>query len=404
MSTLAKLGLLGTLYLSQGLPFGFFTQALPVLMRKQDIALPAIGLVSLLALPWALKFLWAPVLDRHGSARVGRRRSWILPLQASAIALMLAVAALNPQTQLPLVLAAVLLANLVAATQDIASDGLAVSLLAPHERGRGNGVQVAGYRVGMILGGGVLLLTFDWFGWRGTFLAIAAALALASLPILRHQEAPRSEPATRAPTLTHWRSFARLPGMSRWLVLLLVYKLGDAFGTGMLRPLLVDLGFDLADIGGVLGLGGFTTGLIGALLGGYAVERIGRKRALLAFGLLQAMSLACFTVVALQPSYGAVLVVSLIEHLTSGMATAALFTAMMDRTRPGSEASDYTVQASAVVIATGAASALSGFSAEALGYPTHFGLGTLLAVAALAWVPRGFGARDLPVLRAEAAR
>ena len=169
--------MLGSLYFTQGLPFGFFTQALPVILRNQGATLGEIGLTSLLAVPWALKFLWAPVVDRYSSQRVGRRKSWILPLQVVAVLVLAALASSSVTSALPLLLCAVFVLNLIAATQDIATDGLAVDMLAPPERGLANGVQVAGYRVGMIVGGGVLLILHERLGMSGTFASMAALTA-----------------------------------------------------------------------------------------------------------------------------------------------------------------------------------------------------------------------------------
>ncbi|WP_414640858.1 MFS transporter, partial [Archangium sp.] len=166
MKTPLKLGLLTSLYLSQGLPYGFFTQALPVLLREQGLSLPNISLASLLALPWALKFLWAPFMDRYGSARLGRRRGYILPLQVLSAALLVGLALPEGAVSVEALFAAVLLVNLLSATQDVATDGLAVDLLEPQELGLGNGVQVAAYRVGMILGGGLMLILLDALSWR----------------------------------------------------------------------------------------------------------------------------------------------------------------------------------------------------------------------------------------------
>ena len=231
MKTSAKLGLLATLYLSQGLPFGFFTQALPALMRERGVSLAAIGLTSLLAAPWALKFLWAPHVDAWGSARFGRRRSWIVPLQLGVAALLAALAFVPDTSQhLALLVGAVLLTNLLCATQDIATDGLAVELLGRHERGLGNGVQVAGYRLGMVIGGGALLLLFHHFGWAMTFGVAALIVLLATLPILCWSEpsrAPAGLTASRS-TRPSLREFVARPGMQAWLLVLLTYKAGDA--------------------------------------------------------------------------------------------------------------------------------------------------------------------------------
>ena len=379
MKTPAKLALLSSLYLSQGLPFGFFTQALPVLLRKQGLSLPAIGLAHLLALPWALKFLWAPSMDRHGSARWGRRRGYILPLQCLSAALLLSLAVPAAGLDTHLLMAAVLGVNLLAATQDVATDGLAVDLLAPAERGWGNGVQVAAYRVGMIVGGGLMLAVFDAVGWRPTFLALGGLLLAATVPIALYREPPSEPPPAQSLGLGWW---LKRPGAAAWLVLLVVYKAGEALATGMLRTFLVDAGLTLTDIGWMLGGVGFTAGLLGALLGGGLVVRLGRRRALLLFGATQAGAVLLYALAARGgASLPLLTAVCAVEHVASGMATAAVFTAMMDACRPEHAATDYTVQASVVVLATGGAAAASGFSAAALGYSTHFALSAALCVA-----------------------
>jgi MFS transporter, PAT family, beta-lactamase induction signal transducer AmpG len=388
-STAAKLGLLGSLYFSQGLPFGFFTQALPVMLRKQGFSLGEIGLASLLSAPWALKFVWAPAVDRYSFSRIGHRKSWIVPLQLTAVALLAILGSSADASSMTALMAAVLLLNLVAATQDIATDGLAVDLLSPTERGLANGIQVAGYRVGMIVGGGLLLILHDRLGSRGTFLWMAALTAFATIPIIvAHEPARRSHAAKRPSLHTH---FLRRPGAMRLLGLIVTYKAGDAFATGMLRPFLADAGLSLADIGWLLGTVGFVAGLVGALCGGALVNRLGRRRSLVAFGLLQAATVAGYAYLAIgTPSRVALYALCGAEHFAGGMATAALFTCMMDWCSRETSATDYTVQASAVVIATGLASAVAGFSAQAFGYFGHFCVATVLALAALATVRRYF--------------
>ncbi|HEY4223267.1 MAG TPA: MFS transporter, partial [Myxococcota bacterium] len=177
MRTSTKIGLLASLYLSQGLPYGFFTTALPVVMRKQNVSLVLIGASSILAAPWALKFLWAPFVDRFAGSRLGARRGWILPLQALTVAMALAIGFSDKLTsgESAIIVMAVglFIMNALAATQDIATDGLAVDVLSSEERGAGNGVQVAAYRIGMIIGGGGLVKVFAATGWHTTFLAMA---------------------------------------------------------------------------------------------------------------------------------------------------------------------------------------------------------------------------------------
>ncbi|WP_239576545.1 MFS transporter [Archangium primigenium] len=392
LTTPRKLGLLTSLYLSQGLPYGFFTQALPVLLREQGLSLPAIGMTHLLALPWALKFLWAPWMDRYGSETWGRRRGYILPLQALSAALLLGLGLSEGTVGMPVLMGAVLLVNLLAATQDVATDGLAVELLAPAERGWGNGIQVAGYRVGMILGGGLMLLVFARLGWRPTLWSLGAMLLVATVPVALFREPRGPPPAARAASAWRWLGeslayWGRRPGMGAWFTLLVLFKAGESMASGMVRTFLVDVGLGLEQVGWMLGFVGFTTGLLGALGGGALVNRLGHRRALLVFGTFQAVAVGLYALAARGGASLPVLaLVCGVEHLASGMATAALFTGMMDLCRPEHAASDYTLQASLVVLATGSAAAVSGWSAEALGYAAHFTLAAAVCALAVAWV------------------
>src|SRR5688500_8104916 len=152
-----RLAILWVLYFVQGLPFGFQATALPVYLREAGVSLVGIGLVTALALPWSLKLFWAPLVDRFGSRRLGRRRSWILPLQLGLAASCAAAAAVRPTDGLTPLLLLVLAMNLFAATLDIAVDGLAVDVLALPELGQGNVAQVVGYKMGMLTGGGLLV-------------------------------------------------------------------------------------------------------------------------------------------------------------------------------------------------------------------------------------------------------
>jgi predicted MFS family arabinose efflux permease len=385
VSTSRKLLLLGSLYLAQGLPFGFFTQALPVLLREQGMALPLIGLSHLLTLPWALKFAWAPLIDGVRAPRLGRRRAVIVPLQLASCTVLAALAlAATPGAMWPLAIA-VLLVNLCAATQDIATDGLAVEVLDPEERGLGNGLQVGGYRIGMVLGGGLMLVVFDHAGWTAAFLSMSVLLLAATAPILVHREPPRPARAAEAPSVVAAiRAALARPGLGRWLVVLATFKTGEWFASGMLRPFLTDAGLSKSDLGVMLGFAGSGAALVGALIGGAATRGLGRRRALLAFGSLQAVATASMVLAVELPSMPMFYAVTVAEHLTSSMATAALFTAMMDFCRPDEAGTDYTIQASLFVIAAGVASALSGVSAEALGYGGHF-----LAAAALSGIAVG---------------
>jgi len=371
MTPAGKLALLASLYLAQGMPYGFFSQFLPAMLREQGVSLEGVGLASLLALPWALKFAWAPLVDRHGLSRFGHRRSWIVPLQLLTVVTLLVLSTVEPTVDLQAMLLGVLVLNFLASTQDIATDGLAVTILAPQERGLGNGVQVAAYRLGMILCGGVLLILYPWLGWARVCQCMAGAIALTTLPIAGFREPPPTE--AERPGLAAFTEFFRLPGVDSWLLAIAAFKLGEAFGVGMLRPFFIDAGLGLADIGWLTGTAGFLASLVGAMVGGAFVARYGRYRCLFVFAAVQALAVASYAIAAAGVRDGWVLyALCTFEHFSSGMATAALFTMMMDASRPRTAGTDYTIQASMVVLATGIGASLSGFSAAKFGYTTHF--------------------------------
>jgi predicted MFS family arabinose efflux permease len=296
------------------------------------------------------------------------------------VLLLLALPPGAPSTQL--LLGVVLVVNLLAATQDVATDGLAVNLLEARELGLGNGVQVAAYRVGMILGGGLILAVFDAAGWRPTLLSLGAMLLVATVPIALYREPPSALPARESLDLAWW---LKRPGTGGWLLLLVLYKAGEALATGMLRTFLVDTGLSW-----LLGVVGFTAGLLGALVGGAFVNRLGYRRALVLFGAVQTGAVLLYALAARGASMPLLTLVCGAEHLASGMATAALFTVMMHECRPEHPGTDYTVQASLVVVATGGAAALSGFSAQALGYSGHFLLSAALCAVGTAYVLLAF--------------
>jgi len=388
--------LLASLYCAQGLPSGLFAHSLPVLMRQHGVDLTVIGMLKLLALPWMLKALWAPWVDRIASARLGHHRGWILPLQATVVLCVATLAAISPSllfgSQLALLLGLILVINLAAATQDIATDGLTVRLLPERWRGFGNSLQVGGYKVGMIISGSGLLLVMDRFGWNGSLGGIAMLLVLCTLPIWRFDEKHRvPHQAGVAETvrgarllLAHYRGLLAQPGMFAWLAVVLGFKLGDALGSPMIKPMLVDQGWSNAMLG-QLTLISSVAGIGGAALGGVLYARLGAHRSLFLFGLLQALGIAAMALLVDRGSNVAlVYAVALGEQIADGMSTVALFAVMMRRCRPEHEGADFTLQASAQVLLAGLVGATSGVLAKAVGYVPLFTLAGALGLAALA--------------------
>lgn len=397
MTPRSKWLLLASLYFSQGLPFGFFTQALPVLLREDGASLSRIGVSGLLFLPWALKWLWAPWVDASRT-----RKGWIVPLQLATIVTALALAAVDGSSadKLFWLRLAIVLSALFAATQDVPTDALAVNLLKPQERGLGNAVQVGGYRLGMVLGGGVLMIVLDRLGWALTFVAMAAFLALTLLPVLRFREsevlATPTVPRVANPLRGIWARLAR-PGMAALLLWLVAYKFGDAMASAMAKPYLVDEGFSKSEIGFWAGIVGSAGGLLGAVLGGFASDRLGRRRALLLCGVAQTLAVALYAAHAHGIGEAGWLKAAVaLEHLLGGMATVALFTLMMDASEEAHAATDYTLQASMVVIATGLASMAGGVLGDALGFGAMFALSALLSAAGCALLLWALRTRRVP--------
>ncbi len=390
-----KILLLTGLYVAQGLPFGFFTQALPVLLRDAGLSLKAISATSLLFLPWALKFLWAPFVDRYGT-----RRQWLLPLQVASVAGALLLSQVDLSRGYVAVLAAAFLFNLIAACQDVATDGLAVRMLDTRERGLANGIQVGAYRVGMILGGGLLLWIFARTDWSTMFLCMAALLALTVLPVLPLREPPRAAPDPRdtpARLALGWARRLRVPGMLAFVALICCYKFGDSMVATLVGPFLRDQGVSKETIALMKGTVGSVASLAGAALGGWYAFRAGRRRALLVCGLLQSASLLCYVAAAF--GFGGLPMLwagSVAEHLLGGMATVALFTLMMDASDPEHAGTDYTLLACAVVFAMGLANFTGATIADAYGYAPTFVAGFVLSVIGCLVLVRSLDARHGP--------
>lgn len=391
VAPIEKFSLFACLYFAQGLPYGFFTQAMPVYLREAKMSLAAIGGAALLTWPWALKFLWAPLADRYGFPKLGLRRSWILPLQLASVLALVSVSFLDPGESLMVVLVAFLICNLLTATQDAATDGLAVDLLTQEERGWANGIQVGGYRVGMIAGGSVMLTLLAHWGWQSAMITMAITMALMTLPALFFREREvlgeiheRVDATLERHPVRDLHAFLSQGGILPWLMILLIYKFSHQAASAMMKPWLVDNGYKLDEIGALMGLFGSGAGLIGALLGGFVASRFDRIKSLVVLGAAQAFATATYMLpIFTEHATWKVALATAIDNGVSGIATVTLFAAMMDRCRKRHSASDYTIQASIVVISQTSASAISGISAETFGYRQHFLMIALLGF--LAW-------------------
>lgn len=377
--------MLGALYVAEGLPVGFFTQALPVMLRKQGYSLGDIGLISLLGVPWGLGFLWAPLVDRYGAGRPNHRRRWIISVQLLAACLFFFIGIFPGQGPRRLLIG-VLLLNILITTQEIATDALAVDRMRSDERGLGSGIQIGGFRVGMIVGGGLLLVLYEHLGWRGTFVSIGSMLLLMLLPVLFMSEPARPIHEESNTSLLFPRDhFVRQPGAWRKLLLYVVYQAGGALATGMVLPLLSDLGLSMSDIGWLLGTAGAACGLLGGIIAGALIQPLGRHRALVLFGLLRSVTILGYALIASgKRTHPVLYALASIDCFTDGMGLVVLYTMAMDWCRPQSNATDISIQVSVMMIAPMVVSSVCGYSAQALGYRGHFLLSALISLAGVA--------------------
>ncbi|MBP0020487.1 MAG: MFS transporter [Cyanobacteria bacterium SBLK] len=399
MQSFKKYGLLGSLYLSQFMPFWFLYQGLPVLFRQDGMALEAIGLLPLLLLPVSLKFLWAPLIDFYGFTRWGHYRFWIISFQLWVVGLTIFCSFLSIEANLPLLLGAMAFIAIGSGSQDIATDALALSLLQPEERGQGNAVQGIGGALGRTIGGGGMLILLNRWGWRVSLLTLAAMMLLALIPLLFHREkSSRSRRKRSRSSPFNLKRMARgaiayckifidacqRPGFKTWLLVIALATSGYNLSATMFSPLLVDLGLSLEEIGWLLGVFGMMMTILGSLAAGVTIANFGRKRSLLV-----AMSLTAIGILMkLLPTFG-LTQPSILYFITSitffgfGIMGTTTFTVMMDKSRQEMAGTDYTLQTSIIPLFSIFSAVPSGLIASAIGYRGVFLLGAVIMVACI---------------------
>lgn len=393
--------LLFSLYWAQGLPVGFMTHALPVILRAEGVSLAHIGGFGLLMLPWSIKIFWAPWVDRHGSIAKGHYRSWIIPLQWLSVAVLiglsfLPIQALNQPLYLLLFFITLLLMNGIGATQDIATDALAVNILKNEQQYWGNTFQVIGSRLGFIVGGGAILWLLDLLQWQATFLLLAALVFLNTLPILLFKEPDHLKTTTQTseqPALsnikTYFQYFWSDSTLAVWLLVLLTFKIADGLSGPLLKPLMVDLGLSFSQIGLYVTMLGALAALIGAGLAGWCLKYWSRSRSLLIFSVLKIMTLMAYAWLAAQyetqkkVENWMIYLINAAEDMISAMLLVVMLTLVMQYSRKHLAGTDFTFQVALMATVSGGLYSLSGILGDALGYQNYLNLIVIVAIICL---------------------
>ena len=335
-----NLSVIALLGFSSGLPLALTGGTLQARMTVAGIDLSTIGIFTLVGIPYTWKFLWAPLMDRFVPPFLGRRRGWLLMTQAALAAGIAAMAFLEPRGHLAALAALALAVAFVSASQDIVVDAYRTDVSRPEERGLAGALGVVGYRVAMLVSGALALVlvagsgALPALGWRGTYLAMAALMGVGVAATLLGREpalAAPPPPTLREAVAQPLSEFFSRPG-AWWLLLLLVlYKLGDAFAGSLTTAFLLrGAHFSLDDVGYVNKGAGLAATILGVVFGGAIMVRLGLYRSLMAFGILQAVSLLAFMALALAgKSYPLMIFAVGFENLAGGMGTAAFVALLM---------------------------------------------------------------------------
>jgi MFS transporter, PAT family, beta-lactamase induction signal transducer AmpG len=389
-----KMAALMLLGFSSGIPLFLTTKTLQAWMTVAQVDLTRIGLFSLVALPYSLKFLWSPLLDRYVPPFLGRRRGWLLITQ---VGLLLAIAAMglqNPQLTLQLMAINALGIAFLSASQDIAVDAYRTDVLEKPEMGAGAGVYVLGYRIALLLTGGLALILADHLSWPIVYLLMAALMILGIVtsclaPEPRYQERPPE--SLEAAVVLPFQEFFQRSGVGQALLMLIFiifYRFGDSLAASMSTPFLLKTGFTQTDIGAIQGGMGLVSTIVGVLIGGSLLSRIGINRSLWVFGGLQAGSnLAYFLLAQAGKSYPLLVAAINIENLCGGLATAAFVAFLMSICNPRFSATQYALLTSLMAVSRDILVAPAGRLAEITGWPIFFLTTLLVALPALALLP-----------------
>jgi len=328
---IAAVALLG---FASGLPLALTGGTLQAWMAVEGVDLKTIGFFSLVGLPYAFKFFWAPLLDRYALPFLGRRRGWILCTQFALIGLIILLGLTSPKDTPLLVALLALFLTFTSASQDIVIDAYRTDILREKERGLGAAVSVTGYRIAMLVSGALALILAGPLGWRLTYLLMAGVMLVGTVATIfgpEPEEMVRPPQSLKEAISGPLTEFFERPVAWAFLALIILYKIGDAFAGSLTTAFLIrGPGFSIGEVGAInKGLGLIAT-IVGALYGGLMLARLGLYRSLMIFGILQAISNLSFMVLAYVGKVYSMMVAAVaFENLAGGMGTAAFVAFLM---------------------------------------------------------------------------
>jgi PAT family beta-lactamase induction signal transducer AmpG len=381
---------------SSGLPLWLLVNLLPAWLRTEGVDLKTIGFFTLVQLPYTWKFLWSPLVDRYALPLLGRRRGWMLVTQLLLLGAIPLLGTMNPNADVWSVVTLAAAVAFFSASQDIVLDAFRREILPEHELGLGTSIHVNAYRIASLVPGALALILADHLPWPTVFLITAlfmlpgiAMTLLVSEPALVH-----GRPATlREAVIEPFHEFVTRNGL-RGAVLVLafifLYKLGDSMATALATPFYLDMGFSKTDIGVVAKNAGLWTSLVGGVLGGLWMVKIGINRALWLFGIVQVLAILGFAWLAYvhEPDRLLLALVIAFEALGVGLGTVA-FTAFIARaTDPRYTATQFALFTSLAVVPRALVNASTGWIVERTGWLDFFLLCTLLALPGMALLLR----------------
>jgi PAT family beta-lactamase induction signal transducer AmpG len=388
-----KMAALLLLGFSEGLPFFLTGNTLKAWMTVEKVDLAAIGLFSLVAVPYSFKFIWAPLLDRFTLPFLGRRRGWLIVIQVALLIAIAFMALQQPKQALQLLAINAVVIAFFSATQDIVADAYRTDVLHELEMGAGAAVFVLGYRMAMLLTGSLALILADRIPWSSVYLLMAASMAIGIFGTLLAPEPKRiSPPETLADAviLAFGEFFQRKGVLQAFLVLLFIlfYKLGDAFLSSMATPFLLQTGFTLSDIGIIQTGMGIIASIVGALVGGAILSKIGINRSLWVFGILQALSnLAYFFLAQLGKNYQFLVITINVENFCGGLGTTAFAAFMMSQCNPRFSATQFALLSSIMAVSRDILVAPAGGLAKSTGWSMFFLISIVAALPGLLLLP-----------------